>query len=85
MAGAFTMKSQNPFEHVLDEQGKLNEAISHAIDELFTAPLTFTRRTLYCPMCIYKIEITSPDDTYTCPSCGAWFDMLAYGNKYEIE
>ena len=78
------MKSQNPFDRVLDEQNKLNENISHAIDEIFSS-LTFTRTTLYCPMCVSKLNLTAPDNTYICSNCGAYFEMLFYGKKYEIE
>ena len=77
--------TEDLFESVISEQKCLNGAIAQAIEDIVHTPISFTRKTLYCPMCIYKMEITSPDDTYTCPNCGAWFDMLAYGNKYEIE
>jgi Zn finger protein HypA/HybF involved in hydrogenase expression len=77
--------TEDIFESVISEQNCLNGAIAQAIEDIVHMPISFTRKTLYCPMCIYKMEITSPDDTYTCPSCGAWFDMLAYGNKYKIE
>lgn len=77
--------TEDIFESVVSEQNGLDNAIAQAIADIVHTPISFTRKTLYCPMCIYKMEIMSPEDTYTCPSCGAWFEMLSYGDKYKIE
>ena len=36
---------------------------------------------LICPICSLPLHRHDPDDVYECPVCGAWFNMLSYGNK----